>query len=80
MLFRSFEGIQQAGRRTLYGAWDIATFPFPPYSSPTPEPTTLIAPKQFSEPDDFRPKDPGNLFPSGSPPKKETPTPLVREQ
>lgn len=44
-IYGFFEGLRQAGARTLYGLWDIASFPAPPYDSPTPEPETLITPK-----------------------------------
>ena len=60
-IFGFLEGLQQAGRRTFYGVWDVLTFPFPPYASPTPEPTTLLAPKEFSNPDDYFPEIQSNV-------------------
>ena len=44
-IYGFLEGLRQAGARTLYGLWDIASFPAPPYDSPAPEPETLITPK-----------------------------------
>lgn len=38
------EGVRQAGRRTLMGAWDVITFPIAPYDRPTLDPDTLIEP------------------------------------
>ena len=35
-------GLMMATTRTLYGAWDLITFPFPPYDGPVMEPDTLI--------------------------------------
>ena len=34
-------GIGMATVRTLYGLWDLVTFPLPPYDGPTLDPETL---------------------------------------
>lgn len=39
------EGIVQGGKRTLFGLWDLVTFPVPPYDRPVLEPETLISEK-----------------------------------
>lgn len=36
--------------RTLYGLYDVVTFPIPPYDAPRMEPDTLIVPKHGREP------------------------------
>lgn len=38
-------GLAEGASRTLYGAWDIATFPVAPYDAPVMDPDTLIKPK-----------------------------------
>ncbi|MDO8729927.1 MAG: exosortase system-associated protein, TIGR04073 family [Candidatus Omnitrophota bacterium] len=39
------QGMTVGGSRTLYGLWDIVTFPVAPYNAPFMEPDTLINPK-----------------------------------
>ena len=36
------ESMRRALQRTLYGFWDIASFPFPPYDQSTLDPETLV--------------------------------------
>ena len=38
-------GLGIGGARTLYGVWDIVTFPLAPYDAPVMDPDTLIKPK-----------------------------------
>ena len=40
----TMRGLGAAGARTLYGLWDIVTFPVAPYNRPTLDPDTLIEP------------------------------------
>lgn len=39
------QGMTVGGARTLYGFWEILTFPVAPYNAPYMEPDTLIQPK-----------------------------------
>lgn len=48
-----FHGVTMATTRTLYGLWDMLTFPAAPYDSPVMDPDTLIYPK--NEPRDIQP-------------------------
>ncbi len=45
-----FHGLLRGGAmalgRTIYGLWDIVTFPIAPYNAPVMDPDTLIEPKQ----------------------------------
>lgn len=38
-------GLGMTVTRTLYGVYDIVTFPFPPYDKPAMDPDTLIRPR-----------------------------------
>ena len=38
------KGVSLAVARTLYGVWDIATFPFSPYDRPLMDPEFVLAP------------------------------------
>lgn len=38
-------GLGMTAMRTLYGMYDIVTFPFPPYDQPVMDPDTLIQPR-----------------------------------
>ena len=48
MVHGFFRGVMMGTARTLYGAWDILTFPVAPYNAPIMEPDTLIQPKHAS--------------------------------
>ncbi len=38
-----FDGISRGVQRTLYGTWDVVSFPFPPYDKPVMDPETLLS-------------------------------------
>ena len=42
MTFGFMDGLSRGIQRTLYGTWDLITFPFPPYDKPTMSPETLL--------------------------------------
>ena len=42
MTYGFIDGISRGVQRTLYGAWDFVTFPFPPYDKPVMDPETLL--------------------------------------
>lgn len=39
------QGMTVGAARTLYGLWEVVTFPVAPYNAPLMEPDTLIEPK-----------------------------------
>ncbi len=49
------EGIRVGLQRTLFGLYDVVTFPIPPYDAPLMEPDTLIAPRHGREPETVTP-------------------------
>ncbi len=51
-----FKGVGMGLARTLYGMWDILSFPVAPYDAPIMDPDTLIRPKHA--PTDLQPLPP----------------------
>ena len=45
MTYGFMDGLATGLKRTLYGAWDLVTFPMPPYDKPVMDPETLIPTK-----------------------------------
>ena len=56
MVHGAIYGVMRGTARTLYGVFDILTFPVAPYSAPIMQPDTLIKPKR--KPRDLEPLPP----------------------
>ena len=42
MTYGFIDGLARGGQRTLYGVWDMVTFPIPPHDKPLMEPETMF--------------------------------------